>query len=53
MKPKMKNVKISEEHHNILKFYCDNRGLKIHRVLEKWIDENCKLVKRNKDIYDE
>jgi coproporphyrinogen III oxidase len=47
-----KNVKISEKHHKILKEYCDRNGLKIYRVIEKWIDE---LEPRGKkrDIYDE
>jgi len=46
-----KNVKISEKHHKILKEYCDKNGLKIHKILEKWIDENLKSKKR--DIYGE
>lgn len=58
MTTKMKNIKISETHHNVLKNYCDNRGLKIHRILEKWIEENCKMKTTNnsekkKDLYDE
>jgi hypothetical protein len=48
---KMKNIKISVRHHEILKKYCNKGGLKIHKVVEKWIDEFCKT--KNKDIYDE
>jgi coproporphyrinogen III oxidase len=48
-KIKKKNIKISEKHHEILKEYCDKNGLKVYRVVEKWIDEFCKLKKR--DIY--
>jgi len=51
MKAKSKNVKISEKHHEILKLYCDKNGLKIYRVIEKWIDELSKSKK--KDIYGE
>ena len=52
MERKNKNVKISEKHHEILKTHCDENGLKIYRVIEKWIDE---LNNRNKkkDIYGE
>lgn len=46
----IKNVKISEKHHKILKEYCENNGLKIYKVLEKWIEQNCKTIKK-KDIY--
>jgi hypothetical protein len=48
---KTKNVKISEKHHEILKNFCDRNGYKIYKVLEKWIEENCKPKK--KDIYGE
>lgn len=44
-----KNVKISEKHHDLLKKYCDENGLKIYKVLEKWIDLYCKPKK--KDLY--
>ncbi len=50
---KSKNVKISEKHHEMLKTYCDRSGLKIYKVLEKWIDENCKLIVKKKDVYGE
>lgn len=49
MKNKMKNVKISEKHHNVLKSYCDKNGMKLYKVLEKWIEENCKPKKT--DLY--
>ncbi len=48
---KKKNVKISPISHEKLKTHCEKNGLKIHRFLEKLIDENCKLMK--KDIYGE
>jgi hypothetical protein len=51
MKSKSKNIKISEKHHEILKSYCEKNGLKIYRVVEKWIDEFSKPKK--KDIYGE
>jgi hypothetical protein len=44
-----KNVKISVKHHEILKNHCDKNGLKIHKLIEKLIDEFCKPKK--KDIY--
>jgi coproporphyrinogen III oxidase len=44
-----KNVKISKKHHEMLKNYCDKNGLKIYKVLEKWIEDYCKPKK--KDIY--
>jgi len=49
MKPKTKNIKISEKHHEILKSHCEKTGLKMYRVIEKWIDELSKPKKR--DIY--
>ena len=49
---KSKNIKISVKHHEILKEYCDKSGLKIYRVIEKWIDELGK-PKQKKDIYGE
>lgn len=44
-----KNIKVSEKHHDILKKYCEENGLKIYKVVEKWIDNTCKPKK--KDIY--
>jgi coproporphyrinogen III oxidase len=51
MENKSKNVKISDKHHDMLKKYCEKNGLKIYKVLEKWIDEFCKPKK--KDLYGE
>ena len=51
MKSNSKNIKISVKHHEILKAYCNRNGLKMYRVVEKWIDEFNKPKK--KDIYDE
>lgn len=48
---KIKNIKISEESHNQLKKYCDKKGLKIYKILEKMIEEVVKPKKT--DIYDE
>jgi hypothetical protein len=49
MEKKQKNVKISEKHHEMLKSHCEKNGLKIHKVLEKWIENFC--VPKKKDIY--
>jgi len=46
-----KNLKIGEEHHNKLKNYCDVNGFKMYRVVEKWIDQHCKVKKD--DLYGE
>lgn len=46
----MKNIKISEEHHLLLKNYCQKNGMKIHKFIEKLISDNCK---KKKDIYGE
>jgi len=47
---KIKNIKISEESHKILKNYCDKKGLKLYKFLESLIKETCK---ETKDIYGE
>lgn len=52
----LKNLKISEKHHEMLKEYCDKNGLKIYKVVQKWIEETCKPNKvnessRKRDIY--
>jgi hypothetical protein len=47
---KIKNLKISEESHNLLKKYCMKKGYKIHKYIEKLIYDNCEEVK---DIYGE
>jgi hypothetical protein len=39
---KIKNLKISEDVHNVLKAYCEKRGIKIYHFLEKMILEKCK-----------
>jgi hypothetical protein len=49
MENNQKNVKISEKHHEMLKNYCDKNGLKIYKVLEKFIEDLNKPKK--KDIY--
>jgi hypothetical protein len=49
MENNQKNVKISEKHHEMLKIHCEKNGLKIYKVLEKFIEETCKPKK--KDIY--
>jgi coproporphyrinogen III oxidase len=52
MRSKSKNIKISEKHHEILKSHCEKNGLKMYRVVEKWIDE-INRVQKKKDIYGE
>ena len=37
----VKNLKISKEVHDILKKYCEKRGIKIYRFLETLIREKC------------
>ena len=49
-KKEIKNLKISPESHNVLKIYCDKRGIKIYKFLENLIIEKCK---EKKDIYGE
>jgi hypothetical protein len=51
MENKSKNVKISEKHHEMLKKHCEKNGLKIYKILEKFIEEVCKPKKT--DLYDE
>ena len=46
----IKNLKISKDVHDVLKKYCDKRGIKMYRFLEKLILEKCK---DSKDIYGE
>ena len=50
IKKEIKNIKISPESHDILKKYCDKRGIKIYKFLENLIVEKCK---EKKDIYGE
>ena len=47
---KIKNLKISPEVHNLLKTYCEKKGIKMYRFLEKLIIEKCK---EKKDVYGE
>lgn len=47
---KIKNLKISVEVHDVLKTYCEKRGIKMYRFLEKLIVDKCKAPK---DIYGE
>lgn len=54
METEMKNVKISQKHHDLLKTYCDNKGLKIYRVLEKFIEDLTKPKEekpKKRDLY--
>ena len=46
----IKNIKICEDVHKILKKYCDKKGIKIYKFLEQLILEKCK---EKKDIYGE
>lgn len=43
MKKTLKNIKVSDDHHKMLKDHCDKNGLKIYRVVEKWIEKTCKV----------
>jgi hypothetical protein len=47
---KIKNIKISEESHNLLKKYCEENGLKLYKFLENLIIKTCT---KEKDIYGE
>jgi hypothetical protein len=47
---KIKNLKISEETHNLLKKYCEENGLKMYKFLENLIKKNCEV---KKDLYGE
>jgi hypothetical protein len=47
---KIKNLKISEYHHDLLKKHCDKHGLKINKFVEMLIKKNC--ANKN-DIYGE
>lgn len=49
-KKEIKNIKISVESHNILKNYCEKKGIKIFKFIENMIFEICK---EKKDIYGE
>ena len=47
---KIKNLKISVESHEVLKKYCDKKGIKIYKFVEQLILEKCK---EKPDIYGE
>ena len=47
---KIKNLKIDVSVHEVLKKYCDKRGIKMYRFLEKLIVDKCK---GKPDIYGE
>jgi hypothetical protein len=47
---KIKNLKIDKDVHNLLKKYCDKRGLKMYKFLEGLIIEKCE---EKRDIYGE
>lgn len=59
----VKNLKISIEAHEVLKTYCDKKGVKIYRFLENLIFDTCSETqtiktivtkkKESKDIYGE
>ena len=42
---KIKNLKIDKDVHDVLKKYCDKRGLKMYKFLESLILEKCKEKK--------
>jgi hypothetical protein len=46
----IKNIKISQNVHEVLKRYCERKGIKIYKFLEQIILEKCK---EKKDIYGE
>ena len=47
---KIKNLKISVESHDILKKYCEKKGIKIYKFIEQLIFEKCK---GKPDVYGE
>ncbi len=47
---KIKNLKIDIEVHEVLKKYCDKRGIKMYKFLENLIIEKCS---EKKDVYGE
>ena len=59
----VKNLKISIEAHEVLKTYCEKKGVKIYRFLENLIIKTCSETqtsktdafkkKESKDIYGE
>jgi hypothetical protein len=49
-KKEIKNLKIDKNVHDVLKKYCDKRGIKMYKFLENLILEKCK---EKKDLYGE
>ena len=49
-KTKIKNLKISVESHEMLRKYCEKKGLKMYKFVESLIKEKCK---EKKDLYGE
>jgi hypothetical protein len=47
---KIKNLKIDKDVHDVLKKYCDKRGIKMYKFLESLIMDKCK---EKRDIYGE
>ena len=47
---KIKNIKISDDAHSVLKTYCEKNGLKLYKFLENLIIKTCS---KPKDIYGE
>lgn len=47
---KIKNLKIDKTVHEVLKSYCDKRGIKMYKFVETLILEKCK---EKRDIYGE
>jgi hypothetical protein len=50
MNGKVKNLKIDIKVHDMLKKYCDNKGLKMYKFVEQLIVDKCS---GKKDIYGE
>lgn len=49
-KKEIKNLKIDPKVHEVLKRYCDKRGIKMYKFLENLILEKCT---EKKDVYGE
>lgn len=49
-KKEIKNLKIDTKVHEVLKRYCDKRGIKMYKFLENLILEKCT---EKKDVYGE
>ena len=49
-KKQIKNLKIDSHVHEVLKKYCDKKGIKMYKFVEKLILEKCE---EKKDIYGE